>query len=217
MSKRSYVSPVRRAGAAETRDRLIKAAIRLLREETSISDFSLDRVAKAAGVTRLTVYRQFGSRRGLLEEVFDDIAWRGGLTGISDAMAMQDAHLALDRMVEIFCGFWNSDPAVGRLHDAMAIDPEFAQALVLRNERRRGALAELVARLPGNRRAHRTRNDAIDLIFVITSYMTFASLSQERSVDEVCILLKSACRQMLDAALSHDERSNGSSRRRSIA
>ncbi|WP_404558819.1 TetR/AcrR family transcriptional regulator [Bradyrhizobium niftali] len=47
---------------------------------------SLDAVAKAANVTRLTVYNQFGSRRGLLEAVFDDIARRGRLGRLDDAV-----------------------------------------------------------------------------------------------------------------------------------
>jgi len=133
MSTRPYTSSVRTAAAAAKRDRVIEAAARSLREDASIATFSLDAVAKAAGVTRLTVYHQFGSRRGLLEAVFDEIARQGGLTAIADAMAMSDPHAALDRLVEIFCAFWNRDPAVGRLHEAMATDPEFAQALIGRN------------------------------------------------------------------------------------
>ena len=74
MPPRSYVSPARSAAAAETRERVIEAASRTLREGESIARFSLDTVAKVAGVTRLTVYNQFGSRRGLLEAVFDEIA-----------------------------------------------------------------------------------------------------------------------------------------------
>src|SRR5713101_9850250 len=119
MPTRSYTSSVRTAAAAEKRERVIEAAARSLREDASIATFSLDAVAKAAGVTRLTVYNQFGSRRGLLEAVFDDIARQGGLQGLGDAMAMPDPYAALDRVVEIFCAFWNRDPAVGRLHEAM--------------------------------------------------------------------------------------------------
>src|ERR1700719_1770297 len=126
MPKRNYVSSARATATAETRSRIIAAGARLLRKDASISSFSLDNVAKAAGVTRLTVYNQFGSRRGLLEAVFDDIARRGGLEAIAGARAMADPQAALDRLVEIFCGFWQHDPAVGRLHEAMAIDPEFA-------------------------------------------------------------------------------------------
>src|SRR4030081_2387058 len=110
MPTRGYVSSVRTAAAAEKRDRVIEAAARLLREDASIASFSLDAVAKAAAVTRLTVYHQFGSRRGLLEAVFDDIARQGGLAQIPDAMAMSDPREALDRLVEIFCAFWSRDP-----------------------------------------------------------------------------------------------------------
>ena len=67
MSRRPYVSAARAEAAAEKRERVIRAAARFLREEDGITAFSLDAVAKAADVTRLTVYNQFGSRRGLLE------------------------------------------------------------------------------------------------------------------------------------------------------
>src|SRR5881296_3618698 len=99
---RSYVSSVRAAAAAETRTQVLEAAAELLRE-AHFASFTLDSVARAAGVTRLTVYNQFGSRRGLLEAVFDDIARQGGLHEIADAMAMPAPLLALDRVVEIFC------------------------------------------------------------------------------------------------------------------
>ena len=61
MPPRSYVSPARSAAAAETRERVIEAASRTLREGESIARFSLDTVAKVAGVTRLTVYNQCGA------------------------------------------------------------------------------------------------------------------------------------------------------------
>src|SRR5258705_10148095 len=162
MKKRAYVSSVRSEAAAEKRDRVIEAAAKLLREDASIAGFSLDTVAKAAGVTRLTVYNQFGSRRGLLEAVFDDIARQGGLQGLGDAMAMPDPCAALDRVVEIFCTFWNRDPAVGRLHEAMATDPEFAQALIERNERRRKLGRGIVERTAAKTPQHRGRQAASD-------------------------------------------------------
>jgi AcrR family transcriptional regulator len=202
MSTRSYVSSARTTAAAAKRDRVIAAAAKLLREDTSITSFSLDAVAKAAGVTRLTVYHQFGSRRGVLEAVFDDIARQGGLTEIAGAMAMADPRAALDRLVEIFCAFWNRDPAVGRLHEAMATDPEFAQALLERNERRRKALNVLIKRTAAKTASPRIRQDAVDLIFALTSFAMFAMLSRDRSVDEVCALIKSACRSALDPLLS---------------
>ena len=197
MSTRPYTSSVRTAAAAAKRDRVIEAAARSLREDASIAAFSLDAVAKVAGVTRLTVYHQFGSRRGLLEAVFDEIARQGGLTEISDAMAMSDPRAALDRLVEIFCAFWSRDPAVGRLHEAMATDPEFAQALIGRNERRRKTVNVLVGRIAGKTASPQARQDAVDLIFALTSFAMFAMLRVDRSVDDLCALVKSACRSAL--------------------
>jgi AcrR family transcriptional regulator len=193
------VSSIRTAAAAEKRERVIEAAARSLREDDSIANFSMDAVAKAAGVTRLTVYHQFGSRRGLLEAVFDEIARQGGLHQIADAMALSDPRAALDRLVDIFCAFWNRDPAVGRLHEAMATDPEFAQALIERNERRRKVLKVLVGRIAKKTASSRVRQDAVDMIFALTSFAMFAMLRPGRSAEQVCALIKSACRHALDS------------------
>jgi AcrR family transcriptional regulator len=198
MKKRAYVSSVRSEAAAEKRDRVIEAAAKLLREDASIARFSLDTVAKTAGVTRLTVYNQFGSRRGLLEAVFDDIARQGGLHEIADAMAMADPLLALDRVVEIFCGFWARDAAIGRLHEAMATDPEFAEALLERNERRRKLVRMLVGRVALKTASRRAREDAVDMIFALTSYPMFAMLNRGRPTSEIRHLAQTACRAALD-------------------
>jgi AcrR family transcriptional regulator len=197
-ARRTYVSSVRAAAAAETRDRVIEAAARCLREDAGIASFSLDNVAKAAGVTRLTVYNQFGSRRALLEAVFDDIARQGGLARIAQAMAMPDPRAALDLLVEIFCAFWSRDPAIGRLHDAMATDPEFASALIERNERRRKALTVLVDRIAGDSASRLSRQDAVDMIFALTSYAMFAMLRMGRPASEVCDLVRAASHRALE-------------------
>ena len=198
MTKRGYVSSVRNAAAAKKRDRVVEAAAKSLREDESIARFSLDTVAKAAGVTRLTVYNQFGSRRGLLEAVFDDIARHGGLHRLGDAMAMPDPRMALDRVVEIFCGFWARDAAIGRLHEAMATDPEFAEALLERNERRRKLVKMLVGRVAAKTASRRAREDAVDMIFALTSYPIFAMLNRGRPTSEVCHLAQTACRAAVD-------------------
>ena len=119
---------------------------------------------------------------------------------------MPDPRAALDRLVEIFCAFWSSDPAVGRLHEAMATDPEFAQALIERNERRRTTIDVLIRRIAGKIASARARQDAVDMIFALTSFAMFAMLSRDRSADNVRKLIKSACRGALDA-LSPDGRS----------
>jgi AcrR family transcriptional regulator len=191
MTSRRYVSQVRAAAAGEKRDQVLAAAGRLLREG-AIADFSMEAVAKLAGVTRLTVYRQFASRRGLLEAVFDDRAEAGGLHDIPRAMAMADPRAGLARLIGIFCTFWSGDEAVRRLNEAMAGDPEFAQAIAERNERRRRAMAALVGRIAPNADPDE-RRDAVDLLFGLTSYAMFALLRPGRQPDEICGLITSAC------------------------
>ncbi len=194
---RPYSSAIRAASAAEKRLRVIAAATELLRNGGGISTFSLDAVAKAAGVTRLTVYNQFGSRRGLLEVLFDEIAEHGGLTQIGSAMAMADAEEALQRVIEIFCDFWASDPAIGRLHDAMVIDAEFALALTARNERRRKVMLALVTRLAKGQATPRQRRDVADLLYACTSNTMYRMLNIGRSPEATRALVVAACRAVV--------------------
>jgi hypothetical protein len=76
----------------------------------------------------------------------------------------------------------------------MATDPEFASALIERNERRRKGVRVLVDRIAGKTASRRARQDAVDTIFALTSYAMFAMLSPGRSVGEICHLVQSACR-----------------------
>jgi hypothetical protein len=89
--------------------------------------------------------------------------------------------------------FWSSDPALGRLQDAGAVDPEFGHAVMRRNERRRLAVRSIVQRVDPALPAS-AQDDAIDLIFALTGYAVFRSLSATRSISDVCALLKRACR-----------------------
>lgn len=200
--RKPYVSARRAAAASETRERVVAAATQSLREGSGLSGFSLESVAKAAGVTRLTVYNQFGSRRGLLEAVFDDIAARGQLASIPEALSLPDPLDALDAIVDRFCAFWASDEAILRLHDAMAMDVELAHALALRHERRRRLLQALMKRLLPDDVPVRQRRDAIDFMHAMTSLAMFRLLGSNRGPAAVARLVKASARAML-ASLSH--------------
>jgi len=153
----------------------------------------VEAVAKAAGVTRLTVYNQFGSRRGLLEAVFDSVAAKAGLAArVEGAMQMADPRAALAELIAVFCAFWQEVRPMARLHDAAAVDPELAEAVNARNERRRNAIAVLMGRM--GRGADR---DLIDLIFTLTSYRSFEALQTGRSGDEACRLVTESCLKLL--------------------
>jgi AcrR family transcriptional regulator len=176
VSPRAYKSPLRDAAASATRERIVAAAAAIL--GAADGKFSLDAVAKKAGVTRLTVYNQFGSRRALMEAVFDQRAARGGLFRIAEAMRDPDPHAALLRIIGIFCDFWNSDPGTMRLlHAAGASDAEFAESVHERNERRRSVLSAVVRRLAAGRaQPPRALANLVDVLFALTSFAFFSQL-----------------------------------------
>jgi AcrR family transcriptional regulator len=196
-TRKPYESALRAAAAHAKRERVVAAATQCLREDGGLGGFSLESVAKAAGVTRLTVYNQFGSRRGLLEAVFDDIATRGRLATIPEALSLPDPLQGLDVIVDRFCAFWSSDEAIARLHDAMATDAEFAVALAARHERRRKLLQALMKRLVPADTPARRRRDAVDLVFAMTSFAMFRILGADRSAQAVAELIKTSCRAVL--------------------
>ena len=193
MTPRPYASPKRDAAAARTRQRLVRAAARLMRSKQGMRALSLDSVARAAGVSRLTVYNQFGSRRGLLEALFDDRARRGGMHRLAEAMAEPDARAALERLIEIFCAFWAFDrAAMTGLVGAAGSDPDLHAGILARNERRRTALTILLNRLEMLRSAPpQTLSDLADVLFVLTSFGVFAELAKRgRDTAAVCRLVK---------------------------
>ncbi len=198
MSPRPYNSPGRDAAASQTKERIVAAAAAILGSAKGVEDFSLEGVAKAAGVTRLTVYNQFGSRRAVLEAVFDAVAMRGGLHRLAEAMTAPDPYAALARIITIFCEFWSFDPgALGLLHAVGSSNPEFAESVGARNERRRRLLAGVIRRIaeaaplrhaPLRPKAQR---DLVDVLFALTSFAFFAQLTAGgRSAEAACRMIQ---------------------------
>jgi AcrR family transcriptional regulator len=179
VSPRAYNSPSRIVAATKTRQRIVAAAAAILGTAEGISGFSLQAVAAKAGVTRLTVYNQFGSRRALLEAVFDEMAVRGGLHRIPAVMAGSDPQAGLLQVIAIFCDFWSfGSHALGPLHAAGASDPEFGASVRERNERRRRLLSVLVRRMAKDRKPRpKALGDLIDVLFALTSFPIFSQLT----------------------------------------
>lgn len=210
MNPRPYQSPSRDAAASRTRDRIVASAAAILGRAKGIEEFSLEAVAKKAGVTRLTVYNQFGSRRALLEAVFDERAVRGGLHRLVEAMATSDPHDALLQIIAIFCEFWTFDPGtLGLLHAAGASDPDLAQSVGERNERRRRLLAALVRRMAhqGRTRAKAER-DLVDTLFALTSFWFFSQLAAGgRTATATCRIIQELAMDAVQRASSPKDRS----------
>ena len=205
MSPRPYRSSSRAVNAERTHARLLKAASAMLAAPDGIS---LDAVAKRAGVTRLTIYNQFGSRRALLEAVFDDMAERAGLHRIRETMTKPDPQAALQQIVVIFCDFWSIHRgALWRLHAASATDPELGESLRARNQRRRHLLSVLVDRIiDGDAKRPEVAIELIDVLFALTSVAFFWELTAGgRKADAACRLIQALVADAVQKALSETE------------
>ena len=209
MSPRAYKSPRRDAAASATRERIVAAAAAILGAADGIRKFSLDAVANKAGVTRLTVYNQFGSRRVLMEAVFDERAERGGLFRIVEAMQDPDPQAALLRIIGIFCDFWSSDPGTMRLlHAAGASDAEFAESVHERNERRRSVLSAIVRRLAAGRAPPpKALGNLVDVLFALTSFAFFGQLTAgKRSAEAARRMIEEMAMDAVTRALQRSEK-----------
>jgi AcrR family transcriptional regulator len=188
MSPRPYRLGQRQVATDETRTRILDAARDQLAKESS---FSIEAVARRADVARMTVYYQFGSKRGLLEALFDLLAARGGLHQLPTAFQQPDPKLALDQLIQIFARFWSSDRLVMRRLRAMAaLDPELDQVLRERSEGLRRALRVIVSRHKGPAAQNA---DTIDLLFALISFESFDLLAgPERTPEQVAPIVKRA-------------------------
>src|SRR3954471_18317038 len=145
---------VRGDGPSEDTKRRILEATRAQLKSEPFARFSLEAIARRAGLTRLTVYYQFGSKRGLLEALYNSLAEGGGLMRLPGLYSLSDPAAALMELVAIFCEFWASDRDLIRtLRSLGVLDQEF-QTAVQRDRWRREGIGGLVQRLDAAGRLH---------------------------------------------------------------
>ena len=179
----------RQAAADKTRDRILAAARKLLLAK-DFSEFTMEAVARAADVSRLTVYYQFNSKAGLLEALYDYIARAARWNGSPNVFRQGgDPIRMLHDFILVFARFWASDRiAMRRLHALGAIDTKSDKA---------SAPATSADAWPtGDRRAllhvylELTPPQlpmAIDTLHMLTSFETFDALAGKngRAFEEV--------------------------------
>lgn len=185
MSPRPYQLGKRQAQIEEARRRVLDAARSLLRDSERYTAFTLDAVAKQAGVARATVYYQFGSKTGLLEALCDALAEAGRMGELASAFANPDPAAALEAFVRSFAVFWDADrPVMRRLRALALLDPDVGAVIAARDARRREGLTVLVGRLG---LASAGAEEAVRTLQTLTSFETFDSLagSDRRCVELV--------------------------------
>lgn len=175
-----------------TRGRILSAA-RDLAVEHGFGGFTVEKVAERAGVSRMTVYYQFGAKPRLLEALFDWIAARGRIDGLREAFQAPDARDALDHFIDVFCGFWASDRVgLRRLRGWMAAESDEEDPRDGRDSWRRNGLRTLVERLEaGGTTIPLDREESVDVLHALTSFETYDRLAARgRSQTEIAELLQ---------------------------
>ncbi|GIU88149.1 MAG: hypothetical protein KatS3mg009_2664 [Acidimicrobiia bacterium] len=175
------MSPTRRELVRATRTRIVDAAARLMRERGA-SGWSMDVLAKEAGVARATVYEHFRSKRAVLDELAATAARE---IVLEPPAATEDPLRALRDVLAEVCRHWAAHGETMRdlrTLKAMTGAPTTSDAIG------REDLAHLVESLAatGQLRQHWTTEDAVDALGVLTSYATFERLrAPGRSPEEI--------------------------------
>jgi AcrR family transcriptional regulator len=166
---------------SETMDRNRAALLKAAREEleaNGLANFTVEALARKVGLSRQTAHNLFGTKSGILEALFDDLAKKGGLTRMPEIMRESSAKRMLAEFVRVFTSFWASDRVlIRRIHGIAVIDPELGASVQARNERRRRAARRVVERLGVGNDTEKTRLTAI--LYAMTSFEFFDALFSE--------------------------------------
>jgi AcrR family transcriptional regulator len=197
MNPRRYDLGRRQDQIDENRRRVVDAAHALLAESTTYTAFTVDAVAKRAGVARATVYYQFGSKTGILEALCDALAETGRMADLANAFTEPDPLQALARFIVVFGRFWSSDRLVTRrLRALAALDPDVGAVITARDDRNRTGLEILVGRIAADPELTiSTRlEDAVWVLHTLTRFETFDSLAgdDKQPIDVVPLITRLA-------------------------
>ncbi|MBH0778442.1 TetR/AcrR family transcriptional regulator [Nocardia bovistercoris] len=173
MTKRKYDQAARADAAEQTRRRILDAVADQLREAPT-RPVSLDKVAKAAGVSRSTIYVDFGSRAGLFDAFVAELTARTGVAELTAAVAADDPRAHLRGAIAAASAMMAGDLEIYRVLHAMdRLDPaSAADAVRAMEENRRGGVTYVAERLhaAGALRADVSVDWAVDILWALTSF-----------------------------------------------
>jgi len=189
-TKRGYDLRKRLENMDQTRRAVLQAARHQL-EAQGYRHVTMASLAAESGITRQTIHNLFGSKKGVLETLFDAIALEGGMERMRAVMTQPRPEGMLQEFVRVFCDFWKQDRLLfRRIHGIGAIDPDFGGLIDARNERRHAAAIRVVKHL----KKGRDMTNAAAAIAALTSFEFYDALAQSGKSDlEVeAIILKLA-------------------------
>jgi AcrR family transcriptional regulator len=166
------MSPTRRESVKATRSRILTAASQLLRERGP-HGFSMDVLAKEAGVARATVYEHFQSKHALLDQLAS--ATSRSLTLDNQHWHVGSPLTALRDMLGAVCRHWTDhDETIRELRTLAAV----TGAEPPTDGYEEGDLRSLVEAIAasGQLRPRWSLDDAVGALAVLTSYPTYERL-----------------------------------------
>src|SRR5215218_3740883 len=178
MSSRVYRTGRGRAGAAETRERVLQA-VRELLAAGRFHETTVEEIAARAGVARSTLHLHFGSRMGLVDAICELLGGAGEYAEIKSSLELSDPADALRSVLSPAVRFWAAEEDLHRsLYGLAEIDPAARAFVDRQTSGRRTDLRRLSKRLhdAGRLRPGLHVDDALALLLVATSFATFDEL-----------------------------------------
>jgi len=173
MATRGYDMSSRARAVEAARGQALSAAYELLADPKS-SELSVDAVARAAGVTRATLYNQFGSRAELLVAIFRELGQRMKAERIHAAMRLPDPELALEATLrESTRAYARQRAVIEKLLALAPFDGELNAEIERSERQRRQSLAHLAGRLVAAGHTPCSVSDATELLASLTSFRAF--------------------------------------------
>jgi AcrR family transcriptional regulator len=175
-------------GVAATRGRILEAVLALI-TEGGVHDASMEAIAKRAGVTRVTLYRTFGSKQDLLEAFVLEALAEARLDLVDAAHAHPDVRTAVHHVLRANCRmFAHLGGAMPFALELARSDPDMRAFIdATYHGRRHRAMEALAARVVAEGAAAEgwTKSRIADALLVLSSHESFQTLVEhrDRSVD----------------------------------
>jgi AcrR family transcriptional regulator len=213
MDKRRYVQRARAASSDETRRRILEAARDTL-DRGPLGALRVEEVARAAGVSRSTVYLLYGSRAGLFDALGRYLRDEAGFDTLIAAFRRPDALDAYRAAQRAAVEMYAKLPHLARaLFTLSAIDPDAVAAVRAIEDGRRPGQAQLAGRLAeqGYLRDDVSVEEAADILTVVSSFQAFdelfggSGLPADTVADRLIAMAeRSICRPDLPVSRSSD-------------
>ncbi len=181
--KRRYKLNKRARTAEETRGRIIEAARDLL-SQSGYHGASVDEISEKAGVSRQTVYAQFGTKRGVLQALAEQIERESyGRDMMEGAHDSPNPGETIRNGIEDQLAFFAANADLLRTFKAQAAhDPDFRDVWEDRRRERLGVIHMMLVRLEGEGRLQAGWNidEASGWLWSLTNFERYDELVVER-------------------------------------